>query len=477
MSAELCIICGEGGEKSKLITVKNGLGTIIHSSKLREDQIHIVLAGTTTATVHAECRKTYINPKYITLDRKRREAAREKINLRRVSDCLFNFKTNCFICGKIVPTDEQRVKHPERDPVSLVATLGIHDSIRSRASSRGDVWGDEVLVRTENVIDLVAAEGRYHRKCYSAFYSARLSALTPGKPQSSTRHEAFLKLCSFMEAEEDSQFDLQDLIDRLKMISPLTEPYSKTHLLRLLEGKYPGQIIFANQRGLKTIVCLKGTAAKVLNQAWYSEQRVADPLQERLRVVQAAGQIVREDIKAMVYDTSRYPTPDEIAAGGQDLVPETLQSFINTVACEGKKGDREVLKRKCLAVEHQLIQITRPRSFLSLVHFGLSVLLHKSFGSRFLIDIVNSLGHCSSYSEVSKFEAVVALTIKADIDQAAFIQFVFDNVDINVSTLDGHNTVHSMGGIQCVTPGTAVSLTKKHTKRKRRAAWSTRRGF
>lgn len=65
MFEDFCIrpICGEGEEKSKLSVVKNGLGTIIHSSKLREDKIYQVVAGKSTARVHADCRKTYINPK------------------------------------------------------------------------------------------------------------------------------------------------------------------------------------------------------------------------------------------------------------------------------------------------------------------------------------------------------------------------------------------------------------------------------
>ena len=37
-------------------------------------------------------------------------------------------------------------------------------------------------------------------------------------------------------------------------------------------------------------------------------------------------------------------------------------------------------------------------------------------------------------------------------DLNGFVQFVFDNADFNVHTLDGHNTFHSMGGIACVTP-------------------------
>lgn len=37
-----------------------------------------------------------------------------------------------------------------------------------------------------------------------------------------------------------------------------------------------------------------------------------------------------------------------------------------------------------------------------------------------------------------------------------FSQFVFDNTDFHVCTLDGLNTFHSMGGIQCITPSSSV---------------------
>lgn len=45
-----------------------------------------------------------------------------------------------------------------------------------------------------------------------------------------------------------------------------------------------------------------------------------------------------------------------------------------------------------------------------------------------------------------------------------FCQFVFDNADFNICTIDGLNTFHSMGGIKCVTPSEAIipkpSITK-----------------
>jgi len=38
-----------------------------------------------------------------------------------------------------------------------------------------------------------------------------------------------------------------------------------------------------------------------------------------------------------------------------------------------------------------------------------------------------------------------------------FVQYVADNVDHNIKTLDGNNTFHGMGMIAAVTPGTKAS--------------------
>ena len=48
------------------------------------------------------------------------------------------------------------------------------------------------------------------------------------------------------------------------------------------------------------------------------------------------------------------------------------------------------------------------------------------------------------------------LTYPGDI-QGHFIQYVADNVDHNIRTIDGHNTFHEMGIIAGVTPETKIS--------------------
>ena len=48
-------------------------------------------------------------------------------------------------------------------------------------------------------------------------------------------------------------------------------------------------------------------------------------------------------------------------------------------------------------------------------------------------------------------------TVIPNLKEGTFVQYVADNVDHNIRTLDGHNTFHGMGMIAAVTPGISRS--------------------
>ena len=89
---------------------------------------------------------------------------------------------------------------------------------------------------------------------------------------------------------------------------------------------------------------------------------------------------------------------------------------------------------------------------------NIPVQLHHSFASRFLIDTLHHLGFCSSYQEALLFKQNAAVEQGTCIPEynGQFVQYVADNVDHNLRTIDGHNTFHGMGIIATVTPGTTV---------------------
>lgn len=101
-----------------------------------------------------------------------------------------------------------------------------------------------------------------------------------------------------------------------------------------------------------------------------------------------------------------------------------------------------------------------PRSILSPLHIAVGVALHRKFGSRELIDMCYAMGFCCSYNEVRNYEMSAAMQGGVEFKDGAFIQFVYDNADWNVETLDGKGTFHSLGGCEVVTPASYI-LPKK----------------
>lgn len=66
-----------------------------------------------------------------------------------------------------------------------------------------------------------------------------------------------------------------------------------------------------------------------------------------------------------------------------------------------------------------------------------------------MINVFHALGISCSYTEVRRYEASVTFEKKIDID--TFVQFVYDNADFNVDTVDGKFTFHNSGGILMIT--------------------------
>ena len=109
----------------------------------------------------------------------------------------FNFKTHCFFCGEEASTRVEKKGAKLRREIYEFRTTEIRDKVIVRAQKRNDQWGDVVLARAKSVIDLVAAEAKYHKQYYSIF-SVNLSDKSRGRPQDNEKQNAFDKLCTFL---------------------------------------------------------------------------------------------------------------------------------------------------------------------------------------------------------------------------------------------------------------------------------------
>ncbi|GFO48677.1 hypothetical protein PoB_007518200 [Plakobranchus ocellatus] len=102
----------------------------------------------------------------------------------------------------------------------------------------------------------------------------------------------------------------------------------------------------------------------------------------------------------------------------------------------------------------------RPNILIPPLQIGLGLQLHHLLGSRALTDLLHSLGFNSSYNEVQCFEQCAASSQGTDlfgVSSDSFIKFLADNVDHNLSSLEGLGTFHGMGIIGAATPSEKLS--------------------
>jgi len=76
----------------------------------------------------------------------------------------FDFKRDCIFCNKEASFKTETKKSQKyRRSIHEVATLEIRSTIIAKAKNRADGWEESVLAKLNSVVDLVAAEAKYHR--------------------------------------------------------------------------------------------------------------------------------------------------------------------------------------------------------------------------------------------------------------------------------------------------------------------------
>lgn len=112
--------------------------------------------------------------------------------------------------------------------------------------------------------------------------------------------------------------------------------------------KYGDKIILCEVPSRGCIISDKNIGQQILSYSRYLKDRITDVLQERLRIVRAAGEIILEDIRSKVFDTSTYPPNNNFLGGVHPVVSETLILLLHTLILAGKKGSLNMWKKKCL---------------------------------------------------------------------------------------------------------------------------------
>lgn len=465
----LCVFCGEAlDDGSPTVTLgQKGCEGITRANDQRKESV-VVVQG---QKVHMECRRKYVNPNEIEVFKRKRQLGDSEESdgggcSRRSSTPSFSYQDKCLFCS----FPDKYGGRKKQFQLIPVRTKNFQTSLIDICNTRSDKWCDNVKGRLAFINDLHAADAVYHKVCNANFRSgkqiplcfqakdsediAKTKKLKTGRPQSLSRTEAFLKVLDDLRQNDNEQTTIGDLIEKMKeYLKEDEDPYSFPFMKQQLKKHVGHELVFTEIHGKKNIVTFRRKASSILNDFFKNANHDEN---DKERIVKTAAELIKSDIKGVMQSKDNYATSLEMSSVENSLqfIPESLQLLLSTIFV-GK--DKEM---KICSIGQAIMQAARPRALLLPLQLGLGVQMHHQFASKFLIETLDKFGFTCSYAEVQAYERSAAITKKAvekGFQPGHFIQYVADNADHNIRTIDGHDTFHGMGIIACITPKIELS--------------------
>ncbi|XP_058806652.1 uncharacterized protein LOC131673029 [Phymastichus coffea] len=445
-----CTICGEPLENNIDTIVQvhcRGLKTFIDKNKSREDEKHILWEGKESVNFHESCRKRYSALKS-TSKRKRESSIPSLYSPTTSNDSNdFNFDEYCFICNKLLDRYHKKV--------STLQHLYTYQNILKVASTKNDELGGAVWNRLRNM-SFKEKFFQYHYVCYINFWhnpskvsleeehSEQVTDLSDEEPVSSNfdieRDRVIDNICSYIEKSGKFQFTLSKL-------HGLNEKKIRNKLLcNRLQDKYNDDIFILKHPGREIFIYYKKINFTQICSDWVNKKSISDF--EKNAVINFATEILRSEILNAKYQNSLYPPAEKFLDNVNSEIPQLLKNFLDGVLnSKGRMKSVEENQEKIDMIAHSIVTYTRPRAFLSNLQLALGLYVYRKTGSRIVIDLLSKFGVCASYSSIQLYEASTIINSPIHHVDSAFVQFIFDNTDHNVGTLDGRETFHCLGGV------------------------------
>ena len=175
-------------------------------------------------------------------------------------------------------------------------------------------------------------------------------------------------------------------------------------------------------------------------------------------ILHKAVTILRREM-AKIVEMKDYPGPEGTSERGSDTyIPSLLLEFVNDLINPTASKSESALRRAKAIAE---CIIYSGKGVVPPLHLGIGITLHHDYGSKMLIELLNSFGFCASYNDIRQFMTSVAMSEVGKIRDGVYyptgitkrteggnlIQEGADNIDINTNTIDGKNTFHSLARV------------------------------
>lgn len=476
-----CIICQVSDEKPVRKAQVSSIQNFQSAMEIRRDDVFDRLspdlASLTDRQIvwHSSCYETYTsrqNLRYM-IDKTDELAKMPESTARRVQRISFDW-SKCFFC--------KNKTHKKDTKLINILTFEACESVKNAAEVKND---EEMLHTIRSVNDLIAAEAKYHKACYSSYTSkSNLKFQGPSAKEVSKHDEAFNDLISLITPKiiTGKAYDMNNLLsmfkESLKIKGADCEGYTRQKLKARLKSHFKEGLVFYQPQSTKPELAFSSSVSlyDVINAAYSlpaTEPTTGIPhsLSDQnndAMMVYSVAQIIRGEISQCKGIKLQPLNVDDLSLhNSKALLPRSLYWFLRWVItgedykggsdgfCEtGEPCSNLADERKIIMTGQDLLHCASHARVKLPKHVSLAISVRHLTGSKQMITLLNRMGHCCSYEEVELVDTSLAnevlaksdetgVVIPSNIHPGVFVQMAADNNDINEETIDGKHTTHA----------------------------------
>ena len=221
--------------------------------------------------------------------------------------------------------------------MALFRTYDFQETIIQQCNNK---WSEKAMAKISSVHDLPVVDAVYHQICSSNFRTGKplvfmsdtneQPASKRGRYKDPFQEEAFLQVMEDLQQNDEEQTTVNDLIDNMKTYLGDCDsmPYGFTYMKKRIKDHYGDDIIIAEINGKSNMVTSTATASKILHDFhWQSERN--DSTREKMRVIETAAKLIKNDIKSIIQSKDYYPMSEEMSAEkAMEFIPESLCTLL-----------------------------------------------------------------------------------------------------------------------------------------------------
>lgn len=451
-------------DEEKLQVSQHGsdrIPNIMEASRIQSHELHMELDKKLKEDdhyqpkYHKSCVSQYlINGKRLAEKRKRGEASYSTEipvpKRTRSNTDPFNWLSQCFYCG--LPCDVERnrknpsrwipsylVRETEPKKKSGTVTDDIQYRIQEKCDDRADEWATEVRHRlaalTVRAADLHAADARYHKDCYSRFFSGRSHpAATKKEPTIVSQDSPVQSLVNHLKDNHTQQWDSVQLMELYVELGG--SPMRRSTLIKFVQEMLQDLIVLSAP-GYRSIIFFKDNTNATLKMI--KDEEEDDNTEAALDLI---AKLINKECSVIEYNSQMYKTKIS-----KDVAAESTSYTLQQLLCRLSLDEQSL---PALLIGN--IVTSAIKKHPTPLQIALGIFFHRKKTVTHMYDYLVSC----SYDEFLRFKrsSAVAKYLQVCSERQhpvhvdSLVQIIVDNFDAELSSPNGLVSTHELALIE-----------------------------